>query len=65
MPLSTTHLPAQERTPHKPYGIFSYRYYTESFSITIAIERSSRYIAMQQQVFYFISRKYVHDVQQK
>ncbi|KAJ8933819.1 hypothetical protein NQ318_002087 [Aromia moschata] len=28
-------------------------------------ERSSLHIAMQQQVFYFISRKYVHYVQQK
>ncbi|KAJ8957258.1 hypothetical protein NQ318_007822 [Aromia moschata] len=27
-------------------------------------ERSSLYRAMQQQAFYFISRKYVHDVQQ-
>ncbi|KAJ8942382.1 hypothetical protein NQ318_011729 [Aromia moschata] len=28
-------------------------------------ELSSLYRAMQQQAFYFISRKYVHDVQQK
>ncbi|KAJ8955275.1 hypothetical protein NQ318_000303 [Aromia moschata] len=28
------------------------------------VERSSLYRAMQQQAFYFISRKYVHDVQQ-
>ncbi|KAJ8935613.1 hypothetical protein NQ318_017351 [Aromia moschata] len=28
-------------------------------------ECSSLYRAMQQQAFYFISRKYVHDVQQK
>ncbi|KAJ8936722.1 hypothetical protein NQ318_007081 [Aromia moschata] len=38
------------------------------FSITlvaVAVECSSLYRAMQQQAFYFISRKYVHDVQQK
>ncbi|KAJ8945167.1 hypothetical protein NQ318_001633 [Aromia moschata] len=34
-------------------------------SVAKGSKRSSLYRAMQQQAFYFISRKYVHDVQQK
>ncbi|KAJ8951206.1 hypothetical protein NQ318_010233 [Aromia moschata] len=36
-----------------------------SLSVAARQELSSLYRAMQQQAFYFISRKYVHNVQQK